>query len=233
MNGTGKKWDVYRLTVDQKCAGIRLDQFVPQAVATLSRSLVRKVIEIGGVHVNGQRIRTASRQLTAADKVELYVDHLPLIPWRISASDVVFQDQYLIVINKPAMVETQPTHARFKGTLYEALQVYLQDPFRPHQKPEIGMIQRLDRSTSGLIMFSTHRLAHKKMTDMLATGAVDKIYLALVSGQLPATSGEICSLLARDGKIEFILLSPVAKKPLPVTGLSYSYLTVRWLSFTS
>ncbi|MBD1400985.1 RluA family pseudouridine synthase [Pelobacter sp. M08fum] len=176
---------------------MRLDQFLPQGVAALSRSLVRKVIDIGGVHVNGQRIRTASRMLASGDLVELYLDHLPLVPWRISSQDVVFQDNYLIVINKPATIETQPTHARYKGTLYEALQVYLQDPFRPHQKPEIGMVQRLDRSTSGLIVFSIHPKAHKKMTELFKDGHVDKIYLALVSGQPASAHGEIRSLLAR------------------------------------
>jgi len=197
MINSFKKWEIHRLRVDSTQAGMRLDQFLPQSVNSLSRTLVRKVIDIGGVHVNGQRTRAASRELKAADQVELYLDHLPLQPWRISPGDVVFQDKYLLVINKPAMIETQPTHARYKGTLYEALQVYLQDPFRPHQKPVIGMIQRLDRSTSGLIVFSIHQQAHKKMTEMFKTNAVDKTYQALVSGQPPLVAGEIRSLLAR------------------------------------
>lgn len=197
MNSVVKKWDIYRLAVNPQQAGMRLDQFLPLAVAALSRSLVRKVIDIGGVHINGQRIRTASRILTTGEQVELYLDHLPLVPWRIGPADVVFHDKYLIVVNKPAMIETQPTHARYKGTLYEALQFYLKDPYRPQQKPEIGMIQRLDRSTSGLIAFSIHPQAHKKMTEMFTTGAVDKTYLALVTGMPDSDMGEFRSLLAR------------------------------------
>lgn len=197
MSSVIKKWHIFRLTVRAQQAGMRLDQFLPLVVAELSRSLVRKVIDIGGVHVNGQRTRTASRILAAGDRVELYIDHLPLDPWRISAADVVFHDKYLIVINKPAAVDTQPTHARYKGTLYEALQMFLRDPYRPQQKPEIGMIQRLDRSTSGLIAFSIHPQAHKKMTAMFTTGVVDKTYLALVVGMPDSATGEIRSLLAR------------------------------------
>jgi len=113
------------------------------------------------------------------------------------SEDIVFQDKYLIVVNKPAMIDTQPTHARYKGTLFEALQMYLQDPFRPHQKPVIGMVQRLDRSTSGLIVFSIHPQTHKKMTELFKTGMVDKTYSALVSGQPDSTAGEIRSMLAR------------------------------------
>lgn len=197
MNNVAKKWDIYRLTVDDAHAGMRLDKFIAQGVTELSRSRVRKVIDIGGVHVNNHRSRTASKILESADLVEVYLDHLPLVPWRISVQDVVFQDNYLIVVNKPATIETQPTHARYKGTLYEALQVYLQDPFRSHLKPVIGMVQRLDRSTSGLIVFSIHPQAHKKMTELFKNGQVDKTYLALVSGQPATVHGEIRSLLAR------------------------------------
>lgn len=197
MNNKAKKWDIYRLAVGPQQAGMRVDQFFPLAVAELSRSQVRKVIDIGGVHINGQRTRTASRILANGDQVELYLDHLPLVPWRICPANIVFHDKYLIVVNKPALIETQPTHARYKGTLYEALQVYLQDPYRPQLKPEIGMIQRLDRSTSGLIAFSIHPHAHKKMTEMFTTGAVDKTYLALLIGLPDPDSGEIRSLLAR------------------------------------
>lgn len=191
------KWTIYRLKVEAGQSGDRLDQFLPTLIDDLSRSLVRKVIDIGGVHVNGQRTRTCSQYLSAGDQVELYLDPLALDPYRISSHDVVFQDRYLIVLNKPAMVETQPTHARYKGTLYEALQHYLKDPYRPRQKPAIGMIQRLDRTTSGLIVFSIHPDAHKKMTQMFLDGSVEKTYLALVAGQPEPVSGEIRSLLAR------------------------------------
>lgn len=194
------QWVVHRKIVPPEQAGMRLDQFLPAAVENLSRTLVRKVIDIGGVHVNGQRIRTCSAVLAATDLVELYLDNQPLEPYRIRPEDVVFQDNYLIVLNKRAMIETQPTHARYKGTLYEALQLYLKNPFRPHQKPVIGMIQRLDRSTSGLIVFSTHPSAHKKMTKMFQVHAVEKQYLALVAGQPNQEHGEIRSLLARSHK---------------------------------
>lgn len=197
MSDSDKKWSVYRLKVEADQAGNRLDQFLPNVSGDLSRSLVRKVIDMGGVHVNGQRTRTCSQCVSSGDRVELYLDHLPLNAYRISSQDVIYQDNYLIVLNKPAMVETQPTHARYKGTLYEALQYHLKDPFRPRQKPAIGMIQRLDRSTSGLIVFSTHPRAHKKMTQMFVDGSVEKTYLALVAGRPEPASGEITSLLAR------------------------------------
>lgn len=191
------KWTIYRFKVEAGQSGKRLDQFLADVIPDLSRSFVRKIIDMGGVHVNGQRKRTCSQSLAAGDQIELYIDQLALEPYRIRSQDVVFQDRYLIVLNKPAMIETQPTHARYKGTLYEALQYYLKDPCRPRLKPALGMVQRLDRTTSGLIVFSIHPAAHKKMTQMFLDGSVEKKYLALVSGQPDPATGERRSLLAR------------------------------------
>ena len=125
---------------------------------------------------------------------------MPLDPYRISERDILFQDQFIIVLNKPALVDTQPTHARFKGTLFEALQWYLKDPFRLHQKAEIGMVQRLDRGTSGVIVFSIHPRAHKDMTRIFLEHEVKKGYLALVHGVPKLQQGEIRSFLARSRK---------------------------------
>lgn len=193
-------WTIHRVRVAADQAGSRLDQYLATAVPELSRTRLRRIIDLGGVHINDRRTRTCSYRLAAADLVEIYLDNLPLEPYRIAAVDLVYQDKYLIVLNKPAMIETQPTHARYKGTLYEALQEYLKDPFRPQQKPPIGMIQRLDRSTSGLIVFSTHPAAHKKMTEMFHLQRIDKHYLAIVGGAPASAAGEIRSQLARSRK---------------------------------
>lgn len=155
------------------------------------------MIDLGGVHINGQRSRTCGYAVKPGDLVELYIDQLPLEPYRIAEQHLVYRDQYLIVLNKPAGIDTQPTHARYKGTLYEALQVYLQDAFAPRKKPELGMVQRLDRSTTGLIAFSVHPAAHKQMTHLFHEGQVHKCYLALVAGVPARVSGKIRSCLAR------------------------------------
>ncbi|PLX97265.1 MAG: RluA family pseudouridine synthase [Desulfuromonas sp.] len=177
--------------------GSRLDLFIAAAGSEISRSLAKKVIDLGGVHLNGRRVRSCSTTVRPGDSVEVYLDHLPLDPYRIQPEEILFQDKYLIVLNKPALVETQPTHARFKGTLYEALLWYLRNPFRPRLKPEVGMIQRLDRGTSGVILFSIHQRAHKELTRIFLEHCVEKRYLALVHDCPPEEQGEIRSLLAR------------------------------------
>ncbi len=190
------KWQIHKLKVENVGAD-RLDLFLASSNYDISRSKAKKIIDIGGVHLNGRRVRSCSQSVRPGDSIEIYIDPFPLEPYRLSADQVLFQDKFLIVVNKPPYVDTQPTHARYKGTLYEALQVYLQDPFRPRLKPELGMVQRLDRGTSGIMAFSTHQRAHKEMTAMFVEHRIDKRYLALVRGVFTEPQGEVRSLLAR------------------------------------
>jgi 23S rRNA pseudouridine1911/1915/1917 synthase len=194
------KWIVHRLKVAAELSGMRLDRFIAASVNDISRTQAKKIIDLGGVHVNGRRSRSCAVVVAELDRIEVYLDRLPLDPYRLDAGDICYQDAYLIVLNKPAQVDTQPTHARYKGTLYEALQQHLHDPFRRHVKPSLGMVQRLDRGTTGLMVFSLHPRAHKSLSAQFAEQQVDKRYLALVAQAPPAEQGEIRSQLARTRK---------------------------------
>jgi len=143
-------------------------------------------------------MRRCSYPVQAGELVEVFIDGLPLEPFRLTDEAVIWRDNYLLAIDKPAGVETQPTPARYKGTLYAALLDYLQDPFRPAGKPTLGMVQRLDRETSGLMIFSIHQRAHRGLTTSFTARHVRKRYLALVVGRIPSDEGEFCSLLARN-----------------------------------
>jgi 23S rRNA pseudouridine1911/1915/1917 synthase len=195
-----KKWQIIRLQVESGAQTDRLDLFLAGAGQDISRTRAKKLIDLGGVHINGRRVRSCSTPVCSGDALEVYIDHQPLDPFRIGDELVLYRDKYLIVLNKPPHIDTQPTHARYKGTLYEALQWYLKDPFRPHLKPEIGMVQRLDRGTSGIIAFSIHPQAHGAMTELFHEHRIDKFYLALVQGTPEQDKGEIRSLLARSRK---------------------------------
>ncbi len=194
------KWLIHRLQVTTDPSDQRLDQFLAHSSIELSRSAAKRIIDLGGVHINGRRVRSCSTSVRRGDSIEVYIDHLPLDPYRLTESDILYQDQYIIVINKPALIDTQPTHARFKGTLFEALRWYLKDPFRPQQQAEIGMVQRLDRGTSGVIVFSIHPRAHKEMTRVFLQHEIKKDYLAVVQGAPEEAQGEIRSFLARSRK---------------------------------
>ncbi len=163
--------------------GRRLDQFLAEHSPDLSRSLIRKIIDIGGVQIDGRRVRKAGVTLSEGLRIEMHRDRGALEPFRIADEHVLFQDNYLIVLNKPAGIETQPTPARYKGTLFEALQVWLQRDRRFGRRLEIGMAQRLDRDTSGVIAFTIHPQAHKSLTDQLQSRSAKKKLSGLGRGQ--------------------------------------------------
>ncbi len=188
---------IFRFQVSPDESGRRLDQAVAARFEELSRTLMRRIIDLGGVHVAGRRVRKSSYALKEGESVEIHIDGGPLDPFRLTEEAVLFRDRHLIALTKPAGVETQPTHARYKGTLYEALLTFLHDPFRPLQQPELGMVQRLDRDTSGVIVFSIHPKAHAPLTRALSEREAIKIYLALVSGIPSPSEGEISSNLQR------------------------------------
>ena len=189
---------VNRYLVAAADEGRRLDLFLAEREVDFSRAMIRKIIDIGGVHVDGRRVRKAGLMLSAGQRIELHRDRGELEPYRISSDQVLFQDHCLIVLNKPAGIETQPTPARYKGTLFEALQVWLNRDRRFGRRLEIGMAQRLDRDTSGVIAFSIHPRAHKSLTTQLQSRSARKTYLALVEGRPEPDTGRYISNLIRD-----------------------------------
>lgn len=190
------KNQVYRFSIRAEDAGQRIDQVLPRYGDDLSRTRLRKLIDIGAVHLAGRRVGQCATIVQAGQKVEIFIDGLPLTGWVLTEREILFQDRYLLVIDKPAGVDTQPTPARYKGTVYHALQVHL--AAGGSGKPPLGMVQRLDRGTSGVMVFSTHPAAHKGLTEALTQRKADKRYLAFVAGGLPAEQGEYRSLLGRN-----------------------------------
>ncbi len=188
---------VIRLAVPYTQAPQRLDRVIPALAEELSRSYCRKLIELGAVHVNGRRVRKCAASAAGGDGIEIYLDGFSLEPFVISAENIIFQDRYLLVIDKPPLVESQPTPARYKGTVYTAALEWLRDPYKPMLRPSLGMVQRLDRDTSGVMLMSIHQRAHKPLSSVFAAHDVVKRYLALVHG-VPEPEGEFRSLLARN-----------------------------------
>jgi 23S rRNA pseudouridine1911/1915/1917 synthase len=187
----------YRFTVADQFAGLRLDQYLAECSDSFSRSLAKRLVDLGGVHVAGRRVRRCSQMVSAGDGVEVFIDNQPLAPMTLGKEQILYRDQDLIVLNKPAGMATQPAPSRYQGTVYAELQKLLTDPNRKSLRPSIGMMQRLDRDTSGVMVFSIHQRAHKKMTEAFQGRDIDKVYWALVAGRPLEDQGRFCSQLAR------------------------------------
>ncbi len=195
---------LYRLTVADDPGQMRFDQWLASAIPELSRTEARKIVEIGGVSLDGRRLRNCSTQLRLGARIEVHLDGRPLEPFRFSDEHILFRDKYLLVLNKPAGIETQPTPARYKGTVYEALLTLL-GPVSGRKNPELGMVQRLDRGTSGLMVFSIHPQAHRGLSKIFLEHLVEKRYLALVAHAPQPPAAEIRSLLARSRRLNRVV----------------------------
>lgn len=187
----------YRFKVEEKFSELRLDQYLAEASEQFSRGMAKRLIDIGGVYLCGRRVRRCSQTVAHGEMVEVYVDQQPLSTPTLEEQHILYRDNELIVINKPAGMATQPTPSRYQGTLYAELQKLLINPRRRLDKPSIGMVQRLDRDTSGVMVFSIHKRAHKKMTEAFRGRDIGKLYWAMVEGKPEQDEGAFCSLLAK------------------------------------
>ena len=179
--------------------GIRLDKFVGDRCPGLSRTRARKLIDEGFVSVNGRPAK-ASFRLSVDDKVDIVVPPEPpasLSPEAIPLK-IVYEDADLLVIDKSAGLTVHPAPGHPSGTLVNAVLSYLpalaggEDPVRP------GIVHRLDRDTSGLIIVAKNRAAHENLSDQFKARSVSKSYIVLVKGKLVPESGIIEAAIGRD-----------------------------------
>ena len=194
-----------RLTVPEVANGQRLDLFLAQQLGDVSRSRVQLLLQQGGVLIDG-KLAKASRKLRSGESISILGDPQPP-PLHAMAEaiplEIVYEDGDLAVINKPAgmMVHAgsgATEDARNRGTLVNALLHHLGElssasgPLRP------GIVHRLDKQTSGLIVVAKNDVAHSRLSSMFSRRQVRKLYLALVQGDLPQERGTVNAPISRD-----------------------------------
>jgi len=190
-----------RFLVHPARAGTRLDVFVPEA-AGLSRRRARFLISDGAVWRNGRALRVQSRTLDSGDVIDiLSADvNLETPPWRPEKPGLVFEDRWLVVVDKKAGVLTQPSESGRSEELALDQQLMLWMAFRDGQRPFLRTVHRLDRLTSGLVVFAHNPQALPALDQSWRTGKVDRFYLALVEGSPEENRGVIDASLGRDRK---------------------------------
>ncbi|HEY9403747.1 MAG TPA: RluA family pseudouridine synthase, partial [Pyrinomonadaceae bacterium] len=180
-------------------AGARLDAFLAAHVEGVSRTRLKQSIEDGDVLVSG-RAAKPSYKLRAGDEVELEMPAPPasnFTPEDIPLS-VVFEDDSLIVIDKPAGLVVHPAAGVSSGTLANALAFHFTQLSAHAGALRPGIVHRLDRDTSGLMVVAKSESAHEHLSDQFRAREVFKSYVALVHGRVREESGRIEEPLARD-----------------------------------
>ena len=163
--------------------GLRLDQYLALEFPHQSRTYFQRLIEEGLVLVNGQNVKKRTL-LEIGDSVEVefaLTPELDLEPEEIPL-DVVFEDEHLIVINKPPGLVVHPAPGHWKGTFVNALLFHCKGLERTEKDLRPGIVHRLDKDTSGLLVAAKTAASHRKLVEAFASRAVFKEYEAIVSG---------------------------------------------------
>lgn len=181
--------------------GLRIDRYIAERVPDLSRSFVHKLLEEGRITVGGQ-VPKASYKVEAGDSIVVRVpqpeptDVRPeVIPLRI-----VYEDADIVVVDKPAGMVVHPAFGHHSGTLVNALLAHCPDLAGIGGQVRPGIVHRLDKDTSGLIIVAKNDAAHRNLQQQFKQRLVHKTYLALTEGVLPVPNGVIDAPIGRDPK---------------------------------
>jgi len=185
----------FKIGPDQ--AGARLDAYLASQIEGWSRARLQRLIESEDVLVNG-KIAKPSYKLRDGDEIEVELVAAPIdvfTPENIPL-DIVYEDETLVVVNKPAGLVVHPAAGTPSGTLANALAYYFQKLPGTGVRP--GIVHRLDRDTSGLLVVAKTDAALENLSDQFRDRTVYKSYVALVHGRVLSNSGKIDQPLARD-----------------------------------
>jgi 23S rRNA pseudouridine1911/1915/1917 synthase len=187
-----------RFDVDAAGHGERLDKLLVAQAPEFSRSHLQSLIERGLVSVDGVVARTASRRLKVGQSVVALLqptDECLAFTPEAMALAIVFEDEHIIVIDKPAGLVVHPAPGNWRGTLLNGLLAHHRGAA---QLPRAGVVHRLDKDTSGLMVVAKTTLAMTALTRAIAARDVQREYVALAHGVLPAAPFSIEAPIGRD-----------------------------------
>ena len=215
-----------KLITSSDHAGLRLDEVLADFLTerlkrSVSKAKVRKLIMAGAVHRRGQRTRIPSQGLLPGVEIEVHLDLARLFgdstsrdrPFEVTADRILFEDEDLIAIDKPYGLPAQPTVDETRDNLFAAVGRFLAKRDGT-AKPYLGVHQRLDRDTSGVVLFTKTRRVNASVGEIFSKHLGTKIYQALTS---PPSAG----LRKNKLKLKWIIKNYLGKVPSPSKRARY------------
>lgn len=188
------------IIVGQSFHKSRLDKFLHESGSVHSRSRAAQLIDLNLVSVNGAIIKKSSHKVLEGDRVQVVVPQLStdveIQPLKMDL-DIVFEDSDLLVINKPAGLVVHPAAGHSQDTLVNALVHHVKDLSMGFGENRPGIVHRLDKDTSGLLVVAKNDLAQENLAKQFKEKTVHRVYKALVYGELSKKSGTFESYLIR------------------------------------
>ncbi len=188
----------FELIVSAEEAGQRLDSYLADKELDLTRSRIQGLIDSGKILVDGS-LTKPSHKIKAGEAITVEIPppkKSPILPENIPL-DIVYEDQDLLVINKPAGMVTHPASGNYSGTLVNALLYYCKDLSGIGGVERPGIVHRLDKETSGLLVVAKNDTAHLNLSAQLKDKSLFREYIALVWGKMPQKKGEITAPIGR------------------------------------
>lgn len=193
----------YTFFIDEESNGTRIDRVLSLLLAESSRSYIQKLIEKGNVTVDGQTCTSKKYKVSSGQQVDLLMpppENLSVEPENIPL-DIVYEDEDVLVVNKPRGMVVHPAAGNYTGTLVNAVLYHcgerlssINGVIRP------GIVHRIDKDTSGLLMIAKNNMAHESLSAQLAEHSITRRYTALVYHNLTEDEGTVDAPIGRDPK---------------------------------
>ena len=195
--------ETYIIQIEEEQESTRLDLVLSLNLPETSRSFVQKLIEDGRVKVNGKTELSKKKKVAAGDELEITVPEPTVL--NVEAEnipiDIVYEDDDVLVVNKPRGMVVHPAVGNYTGTLVNAIMYHCGDRLsgingviRP------GIVHRIDKDTSGLLMIAKNDMAHESLSAQLKEHSITRIYTALVYNNFSEDEGTVDAPIGRDPK---------------------------------
>ena len=191
------------LIAKEEDKNLRIDVFINKKEKDLSRTRIKNLILDQKLELNGNIIVDPSKKVSTGDYVELIIPEpkkASLKPYKYKL-DIIFEDEDLIVINKPSGIVIHPGAGNFDNTIVNALMYYsksslsnIGDELRP------GIVHRIDKNTSGLVVVAKNNKAHENLSNQFKKHTITRIYQLLIWGKLRPSKGKVETLITRSSK---------------------------------
>lgn len=200
-DGSDDLYEHYRFTADKGQGALRVDKYLMNLIEKATRNKIQKAATAGNIHVNGLPVKS-NYKVKGNDVVTVLFEHPPyeflLVPENIPI-DIVYEDDAVLVVNKPAGMVVHPGHGNYSGTLINALTYHFENlPNNSSNRP--GLVHRIDKDTSGLLVVAKTEEAMTHLAKQFFDKSTEREYVALVWGNVEEEEGTVEGNIGRHPK---------------------------------
>lgn len=190
--------EVHYLTCDKE--GIRIDKYIADRFSKWSRSLIQQWIKEGHILVNG-KVTKSNYKINLGDEIVIkeQIEQVEIRPEEIPLH-IIYEDDDVIIVNKPRGMVVHPAPGHVSGTLVNGLLAHTDQLSTLNGEMRPGIVHRIDKDTSGLLIVAKNDDAHRSIVEQLKQRHIKRIYVAIVSGMIPHDKGTIDAPIGRDPK---------------------------------